>query len=90
MFGRATVTLGIGPHSSCYDNCITLYITGRVESRHIWQVGSSCRWSGLSANLECRSEMCCTRLAGNTGRKNDVKIAVCAPSHNFVGLYLCN
>jgi len=26
-------------------------------------------WCGLSANLECRSEMCCTRLAGNTGRK---------------------
>ena len=24
----------------------------------------------ISANLECRSEMCCTRLAGNTGRKN--------------------
>ena len=24
---------------------------------------------GLSANLECRSEMCCTRLAKNTGRK---------------------
>ena len=23
----------------------------------------------LSANLECRSEMCCTRFAGNTGRK---------------------
>jgi len=27
-------------------------------------------WCGPSANLECRSEMCCTRLAGNTGRKN--------------------
>jgi len=27
----------------------------------------------LSANLECRSEMSCTRLAGNTGRKNDAK-----------------
>ena len=25
---------------------------------------------GLSANLECMSEMCCTRLAENTGRKN--------------------
>ena len=25
---------------------------------------------GLSANLECRSETCCTRLAENTGRKN--------------------
>ena len=30
-------------------------------------------WCGLSANLECRSEMCCMRLAGNTGRKNDAK-----------------
>ena len=30
-------------------------------------------WCGLSANLECRSEMCCTRLAGNTGHKNDSK-----------------
>ena len=27
-------------------------------------------WCGLSANLECRSETCCTRLAENTGRKN--------------------
>ena len=26
-------------------------------------------WCGTSANLECRSEMCCTRLAGNTGCK---------------------
>jgi len=26
-------------------------------------------WCGLSANLQCRSEMCCTQLAGNTGCK---------------------
>jgi len=26
-------------------------------------------WYGLSANLDCRSEMCCTRLAENTGRR---------------------
>ena len=45
---------------------------------------------GLSVNLECWSEMCCTRLAGNTGRKNDAKIAVPAPLHNFIGLYLRN
>ena len=49
---------------------------------------------GLSANLECRSETCCTRLAGNTGRKNSPKtrqkFAVCVPSHKFVGLYLRN
>jgi len=30
-------------------------------------------WCGLSANLECRSEMCYMRLAGNTWRKNDAK-----------------
>ena len=30
-------------------------------------------WCGPSANIECRSEMCCTRLPGNTGRKNDAK-----------------
>ena len=30
-------------------------------------------WCGLSANLECRSEMCCTRLAGNAGPKNSPK-----------------
>jgi len=27
-------------------------------------------WCGFSAKLECMSEMFCTRLAGNTGRKN--------------------
>ena len=26
-------------------------------------------WFGLSANLECRSEMCCVRLAENAGHK---------------------
>ena len=26
-------------------------------------------WCGLSANLRCRSEMCCTWLTENTGRK---------------------
>jgi len=39
-------------------------------------------WCGLCANLECRSEMCCTRLAK--------KIGIWPPSHNFVGLYLRN
>jgi len=30
-------------------------------------------WCGLSANLECMSEMCCTQLAESTGCKNDAK-----------------
>ena len=45
---------------------------------------------GLSASLQCMSEMCCTQLAVNTGRKSDSKIAICAPSDNFVGMYLRN
>ena len=48
-------------------------------------------WCGPSANLECRSEMCCARLAGNAGlQKNRQKVAIWAPSHDFVGLYLRN
>jgi len=34
--------------------------------------------------------MCGTRLAGNAGPKKSPKIAIWAPSHNFVGLYLRN
>jgi len=30
-------------------------------------------WRGPSANLECRSEMCCWQLAANTGRKKVAK-----------------
>jgi len=47
-------------------------------------------WRGRSANLECMSETCCTWLAENTGHNNDAKIAIWAPSHKFVGLYLRN
>jgi len=36
------------------------------------------------------SETCCTRLAENTGRKNYANIAICAPSHKLVRLYLRN
>jgi len=31
-------------------------------------------WCGSSANLECRSGMCCARLAGNAGPKKSPKI----------------
>ena len=31
-------------------------------------------WCGVSANLGCRSETCCTWLAENTGRKKSPKI----------------
>jgi len=34
--------------------------------------------------------MSCARLAGNAGPKNRQKVAIWAPSHNFVALYLRN
>jgi len=34
--------------------------------------------------------MCYTRIRENTGRKNRQKFAIWAPSHNFVGLCLCD
>ena len=43
-------------------------------------------WCGLSANLECRSELCCTRLTETQDAKNCQKFAICAPSHKFVRL----
>jgi len=66
------------------------------RGRHLCSAGRPSRWAlahtscGPSANLECRSERCCTRLAANAGPKKSPKIAIWAPSHNFVGLYLRN
>ena len=47
-------------------------------------------WCGLSANLGCRSETCCTRLAEMQDAKKSLNIRHLAPSHKFVGLYLRN
>jgi len=47
-----------------------------LASSQWWQSGCLpyfYTWCGFSTNLECRSEMCCTQLAGSTGRKNDAK-----------------
>jgi len=56
--------------------------------RLIWEPQIGClpyfhTWCGLSANLECRSEMC-----GKAYRTQ--KLAIWASFHNFVGLYLQN
>jgi len=45
-------------------------------------------WYSLSANLECRSETCCTLLADNTGRKKSPKIRHRRTITHIVGLYL--
>jgi len=42
-------------------------------------------WCGLSANLECRSEMCYTLITGNAGRKNCQKL----PKIRHLGTISC-
>jgi len=80
----------IQPSSFVLWFLLSFYSSPILSGRRLDVYHTSTHGVGLLANLECRSETCCTRLAGNTGRKNDVKIAICAPSHNFVGLYLRN
>jgi len=45
-----------------------------LSGRRLHVYHTSYTWCGPSANLECRSEMCCTRLAGNAGPKKSPKI----------------
>ena len=47
-----------------------------------------CRKSLGIGGLRHMSETCCRWLAENTGRKKSPNIAIWAPSHNFIGLYL--
>jgi len=47
--------------SSFFPRLISASVIGCLPYFHTW--------CGISANLECMSEMCCTRLAENTGRK---------------------
>jgi len=49
------------------------YSSPNLSGRRLDVYHTSTQWCGPSANLECRSEMCSTRLAGNRGRKNDAK-----------------
>ena len=57
----------------CSCNYFLLLFSSPVLSGWRLDVYHTFTWCGLSANLECRSEMCCTRLSGSTGHKNDVK-----------------
>ena len=46
----------------------------RLDAYHTSTVHT---WCGPGVNLECRSEMCCTRLAENTGRKTRQEVVTC-------------
>ena len=80
MFGRATITLGIGPHSS-----LAFFYSSPNLSGHRLDVYHTST-HGVALGLKC--------AAGGSLEIQDAKmmqkIAICAPSHNFVGLYFRN
>ena len=72
------------------SSSIFIFFLAESQSSQIGCLPYFHTWCGLSANFRCLSETCCTRLAENARRKKSPKIAIWAPSHNFVGLYLRN
>ena len=46
-----------------------VFSSPNLDGRRLDVYHTSTHWCSLSANLECMSEMCCTRLAENAGRK---------------------
>jgi len=53
-----------------YGGCTHIFSSPNLSGRRVDVYHTSMHtWCGLSANLECRSELCCKRLAGNTGAK---------------------
>jgi len=58
--------------SSIYLSIYLLFSSHNLSSRRldVYHTSTVHTWCGLSANLECMAEMCCTQLAENTGWKN--------------------
>ena len=52
----------------------SFFSSPNLSGRRLDVYHTSTQWCGLSANSKCRSEMCCTRLAGNAGHKKSSKI----------------
>ena len=84
IFCMAVITLGIShAHSSFF------FFLAYSQPSHIGCLPFFHTWFGLSANLECRCEMCCTRLAENTRRKNRQKFAIWGSGHHRTTLSGC-
>ena len=96
MFGRATIRLGIGPHSSIFMLWFVLllllsFFSSPNLSRRRLDV---CHTSTHGVTLVQISDAGLKRAARGSLKiqvaKTSPKIAIWAPSHNFVGLYLRN
>jgi len=90
MFGRATIRLGIGPHSSSIFFFYLFIFLAYSQASQIGCLPYFHTWYGLSENLECRFETAARGSLEIQDAKNRQKLAIWAPLHKFVGIYLLN
>jgi len=75
---------GIG-QTITFSCCVSIYLLFFPRL-----ISAAAHWCGLSANLECMSECAERGSLKMQDPKKSPKIAIWAPSHNFVGLCLRN
>ena len=68
----------------CSCGYIVLFFLAYSQQSEIGCLPYVHTWCGPSANLQCRSEICCMWLAGNTGRKNDAKNCHCTTLSSYI------
>ena len=88
MFGRATIRLGIGPHSSSFFLLSSFFSSPNLSGRRLDVYHTLAHGVALvrifNAGLKCAARSSLQILDA----KKAQKIAISGPSHNFVGLYL--
>ena len=89
MFGRATITLGIGPHSSSFFFFSSPNLSRRrLDVCHTSKHGVALVRISDALGLKRTARRDWLKIQYYTGRKKVAKNRNLAPSHNFVGLYL--
>jgi len=69
VIGQTIIFLPCDFNLFCFVFFLLFFFARLISAVANWMSTILHTWCGLSANLECRSETCCTRLAENTGCK---------------------
>ena len=90
MFGRATMTLGIGAHSSSFFLSSSFLPSPNLSRRRLDVCHTSTHGVALVRIYDAGLKPAALGSLKTQDAKKSPKIAIWAPSHSFVGLYLRN